>query len=92
MIHFQQETPQNISIFPQTVFLYKFLCWPARGTGYYLAVFGDWNLSLDIDETDFTENQVNEYKGKFAKVVLLSIDSKLNFKQILLEWGSIHVL
>lgn len=51
---------------------------------YYVATFGDWNLSFDIDETDFTEKQVNEYKCKFAKVVLLSTDPKLNFKQILL--------
>lgn len=92
MFYFQQETPQNINIFLQTVSLYKFLCWPARGTGYYLVVFEDWNLSFHIDETDFTENQVNEYKCRFPKVVLLSIDPKLNFKQILSEWGSIHVL
>lgn len=92
MIHLQQETLEDINIFPQILPLFKFLCWSARGTVCYLAVFGDWNLSLDIDETDFTKHQVNEYKCKIAKVALLSIDPKLNFQQILLEWGSIHVL
>lgn len=59
MIHFQWETLENINIFPQIVSLYKFLSRPARGTECYLAAFGDWNLSLGIDETDFTEHQVN---------------------------------
>lgn len=49
-------------------------------------------MPFDTDETTFTEQEVNEYECKFAKVALFAIDLKLNFQQILLEWVSIHAL
>lgn len=49
-------------------------------------------MPFDTDETTFTEQKVNEYECKFAKVALLDTDLKLNSQQILLEWVSIHAL